>query len=193
MKLLEIINMVDELKPNIIPQKVKVRWLSRVDGRVCNEVIRVFKKYDIQLEDSKTVYELPSTIRSYDVLKGYYNNSIYYKITPLENSGFYIAKNDESVECLHIINWIPKDGDIFTLEYQERNPSYDIDNDVELLIPEPYDTVYEHYLKAMIDKENEDYEGYQNNMQFFNVEFEEFATWYIQRQPQRKRKIRNVW
>lgn len=189
---MEIINFVDEIKPNILPLKAKVKWISRIDGRILSDLMKSFKKFEITMLKDQLEYELPQGVKGYDIIKGYVNNIEVLKTTPLERSGFYIAENSSGIECINL-NAEPIPDQVLTIEYQYRIPSYDIDIDVELMAPEPYDTIYEYYLKAMIDKENEDFEGYQNNMQFFNSEFKDFARWHKQREPVRSSKIKNVW
>ncbi len=55
----------------------------------------------------------------------------------------------------------------------------DLDSDKELIIPSPFDRVYEYYLSAMIDYLNSEINSYNVNMALFNEKYEEYAKWYI--------------
>lgn len=48
----------------------------------------------------------------------------------------------------------------------------------ELLIPEPYTDVYEHYLSAQIYYNNNEMARYSNSMIMYNNAFAEFEAWY---------------
>jgi len=47
------------------------------------------------------------------------------------------------------------------------------------LVNFPHDGIYDHWLGAMIDYQNGDYEKYQNAMELVNEEFDNFAVWFI--------------
>jgi hypothetical protein len=42
----------------------------------------------------------------------------------------------------------------------------------------PYDKAYDDYNAAMIDKYNQEMDGFNNNMTFYNGDFDDFADWY---------------
>lgn len=50
--------------------------------------------------------------------------------------------------------------------------------DAELLMPSPCDNIYELYLCAMIDLENQETELYANGMAVFNAAFAEARAWW---------------
>ena len=56
---------------------------------------------------------------------------------------------------------------------------YPEDGDKELLIPAPYESVYEFYVEAMIDFHNREYQNYNNSVQMFSTRFEEYRKAYI--------------
>lgn len=47
-----------------------------------------------------------------------------------------------------------------------------------LLVPAPHDKMYRSYLSAMIEFANGDYDKYNNSMQMFNMQYEEYSKWY---------------
>ncbi len=93
MKLSEAIAEVDKLKPNMHTVREKIRWLSRLDTRIYNEIL--------------LTHEL--------------------------NAGETLAE--------------------FT-GYDEE------DNETELLVGEPYDELYLHWLEAQIDYANMEFDGF---------------------------------
>lgn len=48
----------------------------------------------------------------------------------------------------------------------------------ELLIPEPYTEIYEHYLSAQVYYNNNEMVRYSNSMVMYNNELAEFEAWY---------------
>lgn len=63
---------------------------------------------------------------------------------------------------------------------------YPDDRDTKLLLDTAHVAVYRHYLAAMIDFANGEYDKYANTMAMFNAAFENFAKWLIShhRKPQ---------
>ena len=57
--------------------------------------------------------------------------------------------------------------------------SYPEDMDRELLVPAPYDDVYELYLGAMIDYYNREYGNYNNSVMMFESQFDKYKKAYI--------------
>ncbi len=49
--------------------------------------------------------------------------------------------------------------------------------DAELLLPEPYDSYYTHYLAAQMDAALGETDRYANEMQLANENQQEFAAW----------------
>lgn len=62
----------------------------------------------------------------------------------------------------------------------------------ELLIPEPFTEIYEHYLSAQIYYNNNEMTRYSNSMIMYNNELAEFEAWYNRKHmPVSKVKINN--
>ena len=55
---------------------------------------------------------------------------------------------------------------------------YPADADTELLVAPPYDSLYAHYLAALIDFSYGEYGKYQNTMAMFNARYLDFAKWF---------------
>lgn len=50
--------------------------------------------------------------------------------------------------------------------------------DGDLVVPFPYDNIYELYLMAMIDYHNREYGNYNNDMTMFNAALDEYRKYY---------------
>ncbi len=81
------------------------------------------------------------------------------------------------------LKWISElDGDVTRLVIQEDSftpYSYPDDMDKELLIPSPFDSVYELYVSAMIDYHNKEYQNYNNSAAMFETRYNEYKKAYI--------------
>jgi hypothetical protein len=74
------------------------------------------------------------------------------------------------------------DGMVKRIVMQEEGGvdyQYPKDMDSQLLIPAPFEGVYAHYLEAMIDLCNRDYNAYNNAAAVFETKFSEFKKAYI--------------
>lgn len=85
------------------------------------------------------------------------------------------------------LGWITKlDGMVKRLVMQEEELkpySYPDDMDTELLIPFPFDDVYEQYVSSMIDYHNQEYDNYNNSATMFEQTFAEYKKAYIRQYP----------
>lgn len=117
----EIINKVDELKPNSYSNEQKTEWISKVEGIINAELFEV-----------------------------------------------------------------PEEG-LLVLDYE-------LDKDKMLRALHPYKDIYEYYVMAMIDFNNNDIEAYTNSMEMFNATYEEYAK-YARRQMASKKinYMKNIW
>jgi len=70
---------------------------------------------------------------------------------------------------------------------------YPENGDKALLVPEPYDVVYDYYVQAMIDYYNKEYNSYNNAMIMYNDAVQNYAKYYIrENQPKSYYNFRNV-
>jgi hypothetical protein len=93
--------------------------------------------------------------------------------------------------------WIARvDGMISAEVHQDEKPiTYNIpgDADKELLVPAPYDDIYELFVSAQIDFFNREYDNYNNCVIAFSERLSQYKNWYIQRHPVGKAlNFRNV-
>lgn len=87
------------------------------------------------------------------------------------------------------LSWISNlDGMVKRLVIQDRciRPyKYPEDMDKELLVPFPFDDLYELYVESMIDYYNREYANYNNSAMMFETKFTEFKKDYIRKHPAR--------
>ncbi len=111
MTIQDAISAVDELKPNMYGTKEKIRWLSRLDARIWEEIISTHEYADDEEEIDK--------------------------------------------------------------------PSYsEDDTSVELLVGEPYDEIYRHWLSAQIDYNNMEFDSFNNSNAMFESMYTSFRNAY---------------
>jgi len=106
-KISEAIAEVDNLKPNMYGTKDKIKWLSRLDARIYQEIVQTHER----------------------------------------NEG---------------------EEDITFTPYTEN------DTDKELLVAQPYDEIYVHWLEAQIDYSNMEYDSFNNSNAMFEAVFAQF-------------------
>lgn len=67
------------------------------------------------------------------------------------------------------------------------NYQLDTDRGFELLVPAPYDRIYEAYCAAQIDRDYEEAERYPVDMSVYNQLRQDFGVWWYKTHPQKKR------
>lgn len=67
------------------------------------------------------------------------------------------------------------------------NYQLDTDRGFELLVPAPYDRIYEAYCAAQIDRDYEEAERYSVDMSVYNQLRQDFGVWWFRTHPQKKR------
>ena len=115
MKLIDAINEVNNLKPNFYELPEKIKWLSRLDLRIFEQIL--------------LTHELSEEER-----EPYLNDS----------------------------------GELAFDGYDEN------DQDRELIVKEPYDELYIHWLSAQIDLNNREFLGFNNSNAMFEATYSEF-------------------
>ena len=93
--------------------------------------------------------------------------------------------------------WLSRlDGQI-SIEILKQDPpeeyNYPEDGDKQLLVPRPFDEVYDYYLQAMIDFSNKEFANYNNSMLMYNESINNYAKWYIRNNvPKSASNFKNV-
>lgn len=87
------------------------------------------------------------------------------------------------------LGWISElDGMVNRLVIQNNEAQpyrYPEDMDIELLIPYPYENLYQLYVEAKIDFYNREYGNYNNSVTVFESLFREYKKAYIREHPAR--------
>ena len=79
-------------------------------------------------------------------------------------------------------NWISTLEGLVAREVMgEEGPEYEFPKDVdtELMVPSPFDDIYQLYVGAMIDFHNREYGQYNNTAAMFEERLEQCKAWYI--------------
>lgn len=79
-------------------------------------------------------------------------------------------------------------ADMIGIEPPEYVYDPDDPQDVELLMPFPYDDVYLWFLCAQIDIMNEETQLYENDIALFNAAWERAQAWYRRNTRERRKK-----
>lgn len=119
-----------------------------------------------------------------------------------------MATMNKVIECVDRLNlnvytdedkykWISNvDGMVSVEVFGNKEPTkYDIPEDAnkELLVPHPYDDIYQFYVSAMIDLHNKEYEHYNNNVMIFRERLDQFKAYYMRNNPSCKaNNFRNI-
>lgn len=67
------------------------------------------------------------------------------------------------------------------------NYSIETDRNTELIVPAPYDNIYQQYCCSQIDLNYEDSERYEISSMLYNNTFVEFRAYWYREHPQKKR------
>lgn len=59
----------------------------------------------------------------------------------------------------------------------------------ELLVPAPYDTIYEHYMAGEIDRLNEEIDLYNNDVALFNSDWSAFRNYYNRNNEHKRARV----
>lgn len=148
----DIIAMVDELEPNQYSTTRKLQWLSEIDGKIINDVIKTHllpgkKRLLPQWPDPLATERRP------------------WKSAPGEP---ICAKPPEE----------ETEEKAETEKKVERKPPYHSEDDL-LVIVDPYGSaVYSHYLQAKIASENSEIAKYNQQKTLFDSAYQEFCDYY---------------
>lgn len=85
---------------------------------------------------------------------------------------------EESLRVLQMVEDRIQEELINTHENPEEFEVGKIDEDSLLIAAGPHIDIYIHYLMAMMDKDNEEFDRYNNNMALFNEAYNNYEKWY---------------
>lgn len=150
MTIINAINETDHLKPNMYGMQEKIKWLSRLDRRIFEQILLTH-----EMSEEEMAPFLP------------------------ENTGEETEQDPtEAIVALDLPwpepDWRAKYAQLVFPPYTEE------DSEKELLAGEPYDEMYVHWLSAQIDWNNREYEGFNNENAMFESVYGAFRNAYNQ-------------
>lgn len=159
MTIIEAITAADSLKANLIPQELKIAWLSTLDRRFKAEVIDTHEGADEQVAIEEYIN---GNVEAYEKAVEEYAKINEVTIEEArENVEFHEISYKEAKEHIRTTR-----NDIFFNGYDGYTPL-----NVELLIKAPYDAVYVSWLEAKIDYTHNDYQRYANTSEVFDNDY----------------------
>jgi hypothetical protein len=180
MKISEILNYVDTIKPNSFTSVQKMLWLNEVEGMVQADVLLLAPSsmvdYVLAAAWAGNV-SFPDTATMICALAPGFHVGGMVTISELVDA----APNNVTAKILAVSS----DGltltfaeGTFTAADEEAAALHFDGSQTETLISAPHHKIYYTYLMAMIDFANGEYGKYQNTMAIFNSFFQNFAAWY---------------
>lgn len=160
MTVIQAINEVDNLKPNMYQLPEKIKWLSRLDNRIFEQILMTHHLSD---EEMAPFIPEPEEEEESDA--------------PVAEPSDYSPWINHSHRLEEIPPMLVFKG------YTEE------DTDTELIVKEPYDEVYVHWLAAQIDWNNMEYASFNNTNAMFESVYGAFRNQFNQtHMPLGKRK-----
>jgi hypothetical protein len=176
-KISTLITRITELKPNAYTSTTFLGWFNHVDGAVWNEIYKYTAPLDILRQANVSAYDLPVGISFNMITEVYLEGD---PIHPIENGEPDTTGYFRGVDGKINIYPAPAENDVKTgLRIVYKLPYIKHESvDEEVFMQSPYDKAYDDYNAAMIDKYNQEMDGFNNNMTFYNGDFDDFADWY---------------
>lgn len=184
MTIKELIEFIDEIKPNAFSDAVKTMWINDIEGKVQTDIFLmavediIRYKYEDTLTEAQVCFPDDKTMvftSAPDFIPGG-------KIKIFGLSTYAGNNSQDAREILNVdgVTLTFAEGtftdtgdtpDSCTIDYDGR--------DIELLVNPPHDKLYRSYLAAQIDYANGEYDKYANTMQMFNAHYNEFLRWFM--------------
>lgn len=188
MKIGEVLDFVDKIKPNAFGEGEKILWLNEVEGIVQTEVLlyaasavyTYCESYSVTMTGASFpndhTLELPLPLRvcvggtlTIRGLETYGENNLSeLVVTSVGANGCRLGFPEGTFSA------VGKEGDT-----GEAELCFDC-RSVELIAPNTFHKLYYAYLMAMIDFANGEYNKYKNTMTLFNSFLNSFMRWYAQ-------------
>ena len=143
MTIAEAIQEVNELKPNMYGDEIKITWLSRLDTRIYEEIL---------LTHALNAGEEQTDFSGYTYSAETVSSEENQEDTPAETP----AETEEAVPALEDT----------------------VIGNTELLVGEPYDEMYIHWLAAQIDYHNREIDGFNSTNAMFDAVYSAFRNAY---------------
>lgn len=172
----EILQIVDNLKPNTYDLPVKLQWINEVDGAIWTELFQYKKIAVIEILEGVSTYPLPAGANFNRITNAYLDDIEIPKLSNAQykTTGISRGNNDN----INIYPVPTKNGEL-VISFAEEYIPHSISNIAtsKVLAESPYDKIYIYYLTAMIDFTRREYASYNNTLGLFNTAFVEYAEW----------------
>ncbi len=182
MTIKEIIDNVDDLKPNAFSYEQKTRWISDLEGQIQAEIHLIappdIVRYVWQKEVTVTGVTFPSS-RTMQLSEevdfpDFGRVTIEGLISYANNNGTFELRNNAGDKLIF-------DDGTFTTgsapETGEVKITYD-GSGVQTICNPPHEKLYIYYLLAMIDFHNGEYDRYANTLEMFNSMYSAYCKWF---------------
>jgi len=190
LKIREVIQRVDELRPNRFGDKLKIDWCWDVDSAVRNDLIPEYTVHPIQRKAGQSAYNLPEDVSFSDIVLVYVEGKQIDKIDvrSLNRPGYFFA--DDKINFYPIPHQTDKEPGQIRIVARKPLEKYTT-LDQELLLPDSQLKIYMWYLLAQIAYFNDDIDTYNNDMLQFNTAWDEYAKQLQRNRPANHLKSRN--
>src|SRR5574343_428698 len=189
----EVVDMVDDVKLNAYSDTAKTEWINRVEGWVKDKVIKTFSYFEISRLNSITAYTIPAGVTFPNIVMGYMDNCQIQKLDDrsYEKIGYFLG-SDGKINIYPIPTADDTEAGLrFVYKVLHTKYVWSTDQSEVLLVPAPYDCIYEYYIYAMIDWMNKEYKAYENSMILYNSAWEDMCRWYKTNNPIPAIKVSN--
>lgn len=149
----EVLAEVQELKPSQYDEALMIKWISRIEAKIINDII---KKH---VPDEKILEKMK------------YIDKAFYELYAKEEETEDTEEETEEDDTLTTVDSDDDGSEEFT-GYDET------DYETDLLVDEPYTDVYRFYVMSMIDYYNGETARYANSSTMFNNSYLEYAGYY---------------
>jgi hypothetical protein len=172
----EILQIVDNLKPNTYDLPVKLQWINEVDGSIWTELFQYKKIAVIEILEGVSTYPLPAGANFNRITNAYLDGIEIPKLSNAQYKTTGISRGDNGNLILYPVP--TKSGEL-VISYVESYIPHSISDiaTTEVLAESPYDKMYIHYLSAMVDFTRREFSSYNNTLQLFNQSYIEYAEW----------------
>ena len=208
MTIAEAISMADSLKPNMMSNTVKIKFLNQIDQLIWDEVIsqhlpaedragnRFLRAMKELIESELAMAELQEkadVVKFMDQLRGKFHEHMLRVQAMISDAKMLILRGIEELLIAKIANQgsYTKDQltgfledicdtiDTATAEDPER-PEYasDTSTSTVLLVSSPHDMLYVYWLISQIDHLNMEMDKYNNDRALFQNAYDQFTDWY---------------
>lgn len=169
------------------------RYVSEVESRVL-EFMKKTYPIEFSVDSDSLIYPLEGITSTLAVQKVFLN-------------GIELPVIEHTVDIPQIGCYVELIEGVVNIEFQEactgtakvivkklpRKLTLSNDKSYELSLQTPYDTAYEFYTIAMINKDMKDYDGYNVNMSLYNAQINDFMNMYLRNKPRTYGHAKNYW